>query len=89
MSIWKYKYEALAKLYSQLRSERLELLQKFKAVQPKAAETEYEPERKPKIKKREARVREKHLEEQVKDLILSLEKMVHDIENQIHCSTAS
>jgi hypothetical protein len=34
---WRKKYESLAKLYQQLRNEHLELLQKFKGVQTKAA----------------------------------------------------
>jgi huntingtin-interacting protein 1-related protein len=34
---WRKKYENLAKLYQQLRNEHLELLQKFKGVQTKAA----------------------------------------------------
>lgn len=29
---WKQKYEALAKLYAQLRKEHLDLLQKFKTL---------------------------------------------------------
>lgn len=33
---WKNKYEALAKLYSQLRQEHLDLLSKHKALQLKA-----------------------------------------------------
>lgn len=37
LNTWRTKYEALAKLYSQLRHEHLQLLQKFKAVQVKAA----------------------------------------------------
>ncbi|CAN6599630.1 protein Sla2p [Trichomonascus vanleenenianus] len=37
VKMWKNKYEALAKLYSQLRQEHLDLLQKFKQVQSKAA----------------------------------------------------
>jgi huntingtin-interacting protein 1-related protein len=37
LNTWRSKYEALAKLYSQLRHEHLELLQKFKGVQTKAA----------------------------------------------------
>ena len=37
INTWRNKYEALAKLYSQLRHEHLELLQKFKGVQTKAA----------------------------------------------------
>lgn len=34
--MWKNKYEALAKLYSQLRQEYLELLNKYKQLQLKA-----------------------------------------------------
>lgn len=37
VNTWRNKYEALAKLYSQLRTEHLDLLQKFKGVQAKAA----------------------------------------------------
>ncbi len=37
INTWRSKYEALAKLYSQLRTEHLDLLQKFKGVQTKAA----------------------------------------------------
>ncbi|KAF9936324.1 sla2 Src-like adaptor 2, partial [Modicella reniformis] len=36
INIWRSKYEALAKLYSQLRQEHLDLLTKFKSVQLKA-----------------------------------------------------
>jgi hypothetical protein len=36
LNTWRSKYESLAKLYSQLRHEHLQLLQKFKAVQLKA-----------------------------------------------------
>ncbi|KAF2488888.1 ANTH domain-containing protein [Lophium mytilinum] len=36
LNTWRTKYEALAKLYSQLRHEHLQLLQKFKTVQLKA-----------------------------------------------------
>jgi hypothetical protein len=37
LNTWRSKYESLAKLYSQLRHEHLQLLQKFKNVQHKAA----------------------------------------------------
>lgn len=37
ITMWKNKFEALAKLYSQLRQEHLELLNKFKAMQLKMA----------------------------------------------------
>ncbi|KAJ5025375.1 ANTH-domain-containing protein [Bipolaris maydis] len=36
LNTWRSKYESLAKLYSQLRTEHLQLLQKFKSVQLKA-----------------------------------------------------
>ncbi|KAI9626163.1 hypothetical protein H4Q26_015912 [Puccinia striiformis f. sp. tritici PST-130] len=35
-NLWRNKYEALAKLYSQLRTEHLDMLSKFKAMQLKA-----------------------------------------------------
>jgi hypothetical protein len=37
LNSWRNKYEALAKLYSQLRLEHFDLLKKFKGVQTKAA----------------------------------------------------
>ena len=36
VTLWRNKYEALAKLYSQLRTEHLDMLQKFKQMQLKA-----------------------------------------------------
>ena len=36
VQMWQKKYEALAKLYSQLRTEHLEMLSKFKQMQLKA-----------------------------------------------------
>jgi huntingtin-interacting protein 1-related protein len=36
VTLWRNKYEALAKLYSQLRTEHLEMLSKFKAINLKA-----------------------------------------------------
>ncbi|KAF2397495.1 ANTH domain protein [Trichodelitschia bisporula] len=37
LNTWRSKYEALAKLYGQLRTEHLDLLQKYKTAQAKAA----------------------------------------------------
>jgi hypothetical protein len=37
VNTWRSKYDSLAKLYSQLRNEHLDLLNKFKGVQTKAA----------------------------------------------------
>jgi huntingtin-interacting protein 1-related protein len=36
VTLWRNKYEALAKLYSQLRTEHLDMLSKFKQMQLKA-----------------------------------------------------
>jgi len=36
VTLWRNKYEALAKLYSQLRTEHLDMLSKFKQLQLKA-----------------------------------------------------
>ena len=36
VTLWRNKYEALAKLYSQLRTEHLDMLAKFKQMQLKA-----------------------------------------------------
>jgi len=36
VNVWRNKYEALAKLYSQLRTEHLDMLSKFKQFQLKA-----------------------------------------------------
>ena len=36
VTMWQKKYEALAKLYSQLRTEHLDMLAKFKQMQLKA-----------------------------------------------------
>lgn len=36
MTLWRNKYEALAKLYSQLRNEHLDMIAKYKGMQLKA-----------------------------------------------------
>ena len=43
---WKQKYEALAKLYAQLRKEHLDLLQKFKAIKDSTGKVSDEARRK-------------------------------------------
>jgi huntingtin-interacting protein 1-related protein len=40
VTLWRQKYEALAKLYSQLRTEHLDMLGKFKQLQLKANSTQ-------------------------------------------------
>ncbi|ODQ59348.1 hypothetical protein WICANDRAFT_79867 [Wickerhamomyces anomalus NRRL Y-366-8] len=51
MGIWKSKYESLAKLYSQLRQEHLNLLNKFKKLQQKAASAQEAIDRREKLEK--------------------------------------
>ncbi|KAF8934350.1 ANTH domain-containing protein [Dissophora ornata] len=59
INIWKSKYEALAKLYSQLRQEHLELLTKFKAVQLKANSAQ---EAVDKMEKMQKEIKDKNLQ---------------------------
>lgn len=51
ITLWKNKYESLAKLYSQLRQEHLNLLNKFKKVQQKAASAQEAIDRREKLEK--------------------------------------
>ncbi|CCH42178.1 Endocytosis protein end4 [Wickerhamomyces ciferrii] len=51
LGIWKSKYESLAKLYSQLRQEHLNLLNKFKKLQQKAASAQEAIDRREKLEK--------------------------------------
>lgn len=59
MTIWKNKYEQLAKLYSQLRQEHLDLLTKFKSMQLKANSAQEAIDRKERI---EREMKSKNLE---------------------------
>jgi DNA repair exonuclease SbcCD ATPase subunit len=51
ITLWKNKYESLAKLYSQLRQEHLNLLNKFKKLQQKAASAQEAIEKREKLEK--------------------------------------
>jgi hypothetical protein len=51
LTLWKNKYDSLAKLYSQLRQEHLNLLNKFKKLQQKAASAQEAIERREKLEK--------------------------------------
>jgi huntingtin-interacting protein 1-related protein len=57
--MWKNKYEQLAKLYSQLRQEHLDLLQKYKSMQLKANSAQEAIDRKERI---EREMKSKNLE---------------------------
>ncbi|KAI9813153.1 MAG: sla2 Src-like adaptor 2 [Thelocarpon impressellum] len=70
---WRAKYEALAKLYSQLRTEHLDLLQRFKAVQLKAASAQEAVDRREKL---EREIKTKNLE--LADMIRERDRALHE-----------
>ncbi|KAK2734127.1 cytoskeleton assembly control protein [Colletotrichum kahawae] len=72
VNTWRTKYEALAKLYSQLRHEHLDLLQKFKSVQLKAASAQEAIERREKL---ERGIKTKNLE--LADMIRERDRALH------------
>ncbi|KAI9715897.1 MAG: hypothetical protein M1812_005717 [Candelaria pacifica] len=73
MNTWRTKYEALAKLYSQLRHEHLELLQKFKQVQLKAASAQEAVDKREKL---EREIKTKNLE--LADMIRERDRALHE-----------
>lgn len=73
VNTWRTKYEALAKLYSQLRHEHLDLLQKFKTVQLKAASAQEAIDRREKL---EREIKTKNLE--LADMIRERDRALHD-----------
>lgn len=73
VNTWRTKYEALAKLYSQLRHEHLELLQKFKGVQIKAASAQEAIEKREKL---EREIKTKNLE--LADMIRERDRALHE-----------
>ena len=72
VNTWRSKYEALAKLYSQLRTEHLDLLQKFKGVQLKAASAQ------------EAIDKRERLEREIKTKNLELADMIRERDRALH-----
>lgn len=73
INTWRTKYEALAKLYSQLRHEHLELLQKFKGVQLKAASAQEAIDQREKLQRE---IKTKNLE--LADMIRERDRALHD-----------
>lgn len=73
VNTWRTKYEALAKLYSQLRHEHLDLLQKFKSAQLKAASAQEAIDRREKL---EREIKTKNLE--LADMIRERDRALHD-----------
>lgn len=73
VNTWRQKYEALAKLYSQLRHEHLDLLQKFKSVQLKAASAQESIDKREKL---EREIKTKNLE--LADMIRERDRALHE-----------
>ncbi|KAL8763869.1 MAG: hypothetical protein Q9184_000465 [Pyrenodesmia sp. 2 TL-2023] len=73
VNTWRTKYESLAKLYSQLRSEHLDLLQKFKGVQLKAASAQEAIDKREKL---EREIKTKNLE--LADMIRERDRALHE-----------
>ena len=73
--MWKNKYESLAKLYSQLRQEHINLLSKFKQVQLKASSAQGAVEKREKL---ERELKAKNLE--LADLIRERDRARHELD---------
>ncbi|CAG8612059.1 ANTH-domain-containing protein [Gigaspora rosea] len=73
--MWRNKYEALAKLYSQLRQEHLDLINKFKAAQLKANSAQ---EAIDKMERMERDMRSKNLE--LADMIRERDRARHELD---------
>lgn len=73
VNTWRTKYEALAKLYSQLRTEHLDLLQKFKGVQLKAASAQEAIDQREKLQRE---IKTKNLE--LADMIRERDRALHE-----------
>src|SRR5205814_4645207 len=73
VNTWRTKYEALAKLYSQMRTEHLDLLQKFKSVQLKAASAQEAIDKREKL---EREIKTKNLE--LADMIRERDRALHE-----------
>lgn len=73
VNTWRTKYEALAKLYTQLRHEHLATLQKLKGVQLKAASAQEAIDRREKL---EREIKTKNLE--LADMIRERDRALHE-----------
>ncbi|KAJ5198326.1 uncharacterized protein N7498_007443 [Penicillium cinerascens] len=73
VNTWRTKYEALAKLYSQLRQEHLDLLQTTKSLKLKAASAQEAIDRREKL---EREIKTKNLE--LADMIRERDRALHD-----------
>ena len=77
VTLWRNKYEALAKLYSQLRTEHLDMLSKFKQLQLKANSAQ---EAVDKMERMERDIKSKNLE--LADMIRERDRARFDLDRQ-------
>ena len=77
VTLWRNKYEALAKLYSQLRTEHLDMLSKFKQMQLKANSAQ---EAIDKMERMERDLKAKNLE--LADMIRERDRARFDLDRQ-------
>lgn len=77
VTLWRNKYEALAKLYSQLRTEHLDMLSKFKQFQLKANSAQ---EAIDKMERMERDMKSKNLE--LADMIRERDRARFDLDRQ-------
>jgi huntingtin-interacting protein 1-related protein len=77
VTLWRNKYEALAKLYSQLRTEHLDMLSKFKQMQLKANSAQEVVDR---MERMERDLKAKNLE--LADMLRERDRARFDIDRQ-------
>ncbi|KAH9937310.1 cytoskeleton assembly control protein [Fomitopsis serialis] len=77
VTLWRNKYEALAKLYSQLRTEHLDMLAKFKQMQLKANSAQEAIDR---MERMERDLKSKNLE--LADMIRERDRARFDVDRQ-------
>ncbi|KAF8078852.1 ANTH domain-containing protein [Lyophyllum atratum] len=77
VTLWRNKYEALAKLYSQLRTEHLDMLSKFKQMQLKANSAQEAVDR---MERMERELKAKNLE--LADMLRERDRARFDIDRQ-------
>lgn len=82
VTLWRNKYEALAKLYSQLRTEHLDMLSKFKQMQLKANSAQEAIDR---MERMERDVKAKNLE--LADMIRERDRARFDLDRIKSVST--
>lgn len=77
INLWRSKYEALAKLYSQLRTEHLDMLSKFKQLQLKANSAQEAVDR---MERMERDLKAKNIE--LADMLRERDRARFDIDRQ-------